>query len=235
MRVVGAIVVQVLVLGGLAGEGGAQPQDPEEETPPPAVGSEPSTSTSTSTGASTSTSTSTGASTNPSTTTAKSAAKPVAKPPAPVLRDWRDLAAAGAYDEAYAALPPDLATVLTPEALLLYADVARLSRHPADAVAPLRTLVARHAQDPRAPLAAFTLGRVLLDHLGRPREAAAAFAQAQALDPEGALAEDALAREVEAWSRADDIPRARERARAYLERYPGGSRVRSVRRFGELE
>ncbi len=155
--------------------------------------------------------------------------------PAPVVRDWRDLAAAGAYDEAYAALPPDLATVLTPEALLLYADVARLSRHPADAVAPLRTLVARHAQDPRAPLAAFTLGRVLLDHLGRPREAAAAFAQAQTLDPEGALAEDALAREVEAWSRADDIPRARERARAYLERYPGGSRVRSVRRFGELE
>jgi hypothetical protein len=56
--------------------------------------------------------------------------------------------------------------------------------------------------DPRAPLAAFTLGRVLLRELARPREAAAAFAQARALAPRGPFVEDALAREVEAWLQA---------------------------------
>ncbi len=160
---------------------------------------------------------------------------PSAEPAAaPATRDWRDLAADGAYDDAFARLPA-LTDVHSPDDLLLWADVARLSHHAAEAVAPLEKLVEVHADDPRAPLAAFTLGRVLLEHLGSPREAARAFARAQALDPTGPLSEDALAREVEAWSRAGEVARARERAREYLARYPNGGRTRSVRRFGELE
>ena len=62
----------------------------------------------------------------------------------------------------------------------------------------LRKLLREHPDDPRAPLAAFTLGRLLLMELGRPAEAAAAFAQARRLSPTGPFAEDALAREVEA-------------------------------------
>ena len=52
--------------------------------------------------------------------------------------------------------------------LLMLADVARLSAHGADAVAPLSRVVTDHAGDASAPLAAFTLGRLELDSLGRP-------------------------------------------------------------------
>jgi transmembrane sensor len=115
------------------------------------------------------------------------------------------------------------------------ASVARLSHHPAEAVPPLRRIVVNHDDDRRAPLAAFTLGRVLLEELGQPTEAADAFAKTGELAPDGALAEDALAREVEAWSRAGDLARARARADEYVRRYPAGRRLRSVRRFGGLE
>lgn len=124
---------------------------------------------------------------------------------------------------------------LQPGDLLLLADVARLSRHPADAVPPLARLLREHTRDPRAPLAAFTLGRVQLDELGRPREAAESFRRAEDLDPDGPLAQDALAREVEAWSRAGETGRARERASAYVQRYPSGRRLRSVRQYGALD
>ncbi len=117
---------------------------------------------------------------------------------------------------------------------MLAADVFRLSGHPADAVTPLQRVIDRHADDPRAPLAAFTLGRVLLDDLGRPAAAARAFARAGALDPDGALTEDALAREVEAWAKAGQAQRARTRAELYLERHPNGHRARAVRQYGGL-
>jgi transmembrane sensor len=148
---------------------------------------------------------------------------------------WQVLAEDGDYDGAYNALHGASEPVRDDAAeLFLAADVARLSHHPADAVAPLRTLITRHGDDARAPLAAFTLGNVLIE-LGSPREAAAAFVEAQKLDPQGPMAEDALAREVEALSRSGDVHSARVRAEAYVERYPDGRRIRAVRRFGNLE
>jgi len=48
------------------------------------------------------------------------------------------------------------------------------------------------------------------------------------------LAEDALAREVEAWSRAGETETARVQALIYSQRYPQGRRVHAVRRFGGL-
>ncbi len=149
---------------------------------------------------------------------------------------WRDLARQGEYTKAYAVLAkPDAPPVRdVPEELLLAADVKRLSRHPAEAVAPLRQIVRDHASDPRAPLAAFTLGRVLLDELDRPADAAAAFGQASALAPDGALAEDALARRVEALSKAGDASGARQLAEQYVARFPDGRKLGSVRRFGKL-
>jgi transmembrane sensor len=121
------------------------------------------------------------------------------------------------------------------EDLLLAGDVARLSGHAGAAVAPLSRAVELHPEDPRAPLAAFTLGRVHLEDLGAPRDAALAFAGARTLEPDGPLAEDALAREVEAWSRAGETETARTRALTYIQRYPQGRRVHAVRRFGGLE
>jgi hypothetical protein len=74
---------------------------------------------------------------------------------------------------------------------------------------------------------------VLLDELGRPREAADAFARARAAG--GPLAEDALAREVEATSRAGDTTRSRELAHTYQHLYPSGRRAKAVSRFGGLD
>jgi len=169
------------------------------------------------------------------------------RPPAtPAVRDepriaatppstWRDDAGRGDYAAAWAALAGERQTIDGMADLLLAGDVARLSGHAAAAVAPLSRAVALHPDDPRAPLAAFTLGRVHLEDLGAPRDAALAFARARELAPDGPLAEDALAREVEAWSRAGEAGTARSQAMIYTQRYPRGRRVHAVRRFGGLE
>lgn len=147
---------------------------------------------------------------------------------------WRALAEEGDFDAAWTALSA-AADVRTTDVgdLLLAADAARLSGHPNEAVTYLRRVVDEHASDSRAPLAAFTIGRVLLR--SRPAEAADAFAEAARLDPASSLAQDALAREVEAWHRAGRQERARALAEEYLARFPSGVRVDAVRRFGGLD
>ncbi|MBL9037299.1 MAG: hypothetical protein JNG84_02180 [Archangium sp.] len=164
--------------------------------------------------------------------------KGVAGKTAPVRAtpSWKRLAEEGDFGAAYDALHQAPASVRDePAELLLAADVARLSRHPAEAVATLRKMLDRHARDARAPLAAFTLGRVLLDELGQPTEADDAFALARSLSPTGPLADDALAREVEARSRGGDMSTARQLAEAYLQRLPNGPRARLVRHYGGLD
>lgn len=119
--------------------------------------------------------------------------------------------------------------------LLIEVDAARSSGQPVRAVELLREILREYPNDPRAPLAAFTLGRVLLNELGRPREAAAAFQQVRKKAPASQFAEDALAREVEAWNRASEPGRARALAAAYLERYPSGRHARRVKALAGLE
>ena len=164
-------------------------------------------------------------------------AKPTPAPaaPSPSPSSWRPLAQSGRYDEAHTALKKAGPNAVRDETadLLLAADAARLGGYPSEAVPYLERVVRAHASDPRSSLASFTLGRVLLDELGRPREAAEAFAAARKAG--GPLAEDALAREVEAASRAGDTARSGELAREYLTRYPKGRRVKAVSRFGGLD
>jgi len=147
---------------------------------------------------------------------------------------WRSLSQSGDYDGAYRLLQQS--TVEDDSgALLDAADAARLSGHPQAAVTYLRKVLDQHRQTPVAPLAAFTLGRVLLERLGQPSEAADAFATARKLAPFGSLAQDALAREVEAWSKAGYPDQAYRRAREYVERYPQGRRLRAVQLYGGLQ
>jgi transmembrane sensor len=148
---------------------------------------------------------------------------------------WREHAEEGDFGRAYELLQRAEQRVADDvQELLLAADAARLSGHPAQAVPFLRRVIERHDDDPRASLAAFTLGGVLMNQLGRPREAEAAYARAHALSLSDALAQDAVARQVEAAHRAGDTARARTLALEYLERYPKGRRVNAVRRFGGL-
>jgi transmembrane sensor len=122
--------------------------------------------------------------------------------------------------------------------LFAEADVARMSRHPADAVEPLKQIIQRYPADLRTPMAAFQLGLVYLD-LGRPADAAPAFATSQKLaerlSPNSSLAEDALAREVEAWYRGHHLSQAKQAAREYVARYPRGQRLAAVKKFGGIE
>jgi transmembrane sensor len=130
---------------------------------------------------------------------------------------------------------PARGPALSARQLLAEVDAARSSGQPERAVEILREILREHPSDPRAPLAAFTLGRMLLNELGRPREAAAAFHEVRKKGSSGQFAEDALAREVEAWSRAAEPARARALAGLYLERYPSGRHARRVRALSGLQ
>ncbi|MGV3625374.1 MAG: FecR domain-containing protein, partial [Archangium sp.] len=79
---------------------------------------------------------------------------------------WRALAERGDFGSAWTALQQEDAPDDEPGDLLRAADVARLSGHPAASLTPLRRVLSHFRTDPRASLAAFTLGRVLLDDLG---------------------------------------------------------------------
>lgn len=162
---------------------------------------------------------------------APTASAPVPARSAPVPHaSWKKLAQAGEYDRAYALMQGPGGTVRDDaEELLLAADAARLTGHTDRAVPLLRRLVSQFPSDSRASLAAFTLGRVLLDDLDQPHEAATAFATAYRYG--GPLGEDALAREVEAWSRAGDGAAAKDAGARYLVAYPNGRRAAQVRRL----
>jgi transmembrane sensor len=122
------------------------------------------------------------------------------------------------------------------EELFAAADRARAAGRVNEALSHLSAITSRHPTDPRAPLAAFTRGRLLLESLGRPAAAAAAFAQARALASRGsALFEDALAREVDAYRAAGNAVLARERAELYRRLYPQGLRLRQVLRSGGIK
>ena len=172
---------------------------------------------------------------SPLATPAVSASAAALQAPLAAQGAWKDLARRGQYKEAYQALGAQgIAREVTGSSaddLLSLADVARLSGHPTDAVAPLRRVIGEHPGDARAGLAAFTLGRVELDGLGQPAGAAQSFATAIRLGLGGGLQEDARARLVEARARAGDIAGARAAAEEYDRLFPGGHHRAAVRRW----
>ena len=117
--------------------------------------------------------------------------------------------------------------------LLLLADARRRSGDLAGAETLLRRAIALHTGNPRAALAAFTLGRLLFE--GRPREAAQAFGQCLALSPPAALAEDALARLAEAEARGGRLAQARRAADEYQRRYPQGRWLAAVQQWADRD
>jgi transmembrane sensor len=151
------------------------------------------------------------------------------------LASWRSLSQSGQFDAAFDALQRTSGVENDPAALMDAADAARLSGHAQNAVQYLMRVVNEHKGSPVAPLAAFTLGRVYLDKLGQPDKAADAFQRARALAPNGSLAQDALAREVEALSKGGNAQKAYVRAREYLQQYPNGRRLRAVQLYGGVE
>jgi transmembrane sensor len=156
-------------------------------------------------------------------------AAPAARPAEPsdnAHAAWRELARDGHHHEAFASLGTQGIARETRRLgvadLLVLADVARLSGHGEEAVSPLERILRRFPSDPQAPLAALALGRLDLDTLHRPADAAVALERALALGVPASLREDVRARLVEAYARAENWPAAQAAAAAYVREFPHG-------------
>lgn len=148
------------------------------------------------------------------------------------VESWRALAEHGDHASAYEVLSPRGIEQRSERAnvreLMLLADVARLSGHPADAVRPLERLLAMYPRDPEAPLAAIILGR-LERARGNHGRAAEVLGRAIELGVPSALSHDIRAERVIELERAGDRERARAEARAYLDAYPQGAHADDMR------
>jgi transmembrane sensor len=115
--------------------------------------------------------------------------------------------------------------------LLTLADRQRRDGDLKGAIQTLKLAVERAPDNTRAATAAFILGKLLLDGTGQPVEAQAAFRACLNRSPPSAIAEDAMARLVEAQSRSGARDAALATAREYQMRYPNGRRLSDVRRW----
>jgi TolA-binding protein len=115
--------------------------------------------------------------------------------------------------------------------LLESADEQRRRGDVRGAIQTLKLAVAGGAEPPRRAIAAFTLGKLLLDSTGQPGEAERAFRTCLRLSPPSSVAEDSLARLVEAQVRSGKVEGARATARQYEQRYPNGRRLADVQRW----
>ncbi|HYP78559.1 MAG TPA: FecR domain-containing protein [Polyangiaceae bacterium] len=130
-----------------------------------------------------------------------------------------------------AALPsaaPDAVDVL-----LQRADLAQRAGAPAQAASILQRLLEEHPHDGRVTLAQFTLGRLYLDSLGEPGQAAKYLTKALAGGIPAALAEDAQARLVQALARSGNSDGAADAAAQYRARYPTGRHLQDVARWSK--
>jgi transmembrane sensor len=109
----------------------------------------------------------------------------------------------------------------TTETLFANADAERRAGHAELAIKPLQKILigGGHAPQQKA-VAAFSLGRIYMDSLSMPREAAKAFERAISLQVRAELLQDAYVRRVEAWSRAGDSSAKARAIAAYQSKYP---------------
>jgi len=102
------------------------------------------------------------------------------------------------------------------------ADAARAAGDAARAAQQLEQLLREHPDDPRASLAAFTLGTVLEGEPRQPARAAHAFRRALELGLPTALLDTCYARLAEALYVAGDKPGVRALAAEYRAAFPRG-------------
>jgi transmembrane sensor len=138
-------------------------------------------------------------------------------------RSWQTLARSGRYREALASVERSgfdkACRHLGAEDLVQLGDAARLARSPARAEVAYRTARRRF---PAIDRPAFALGLVAFEQRRDFRAAAKWFDVYVREYPNGALAREAVGREMESWHRAGDAGRARRAARDYLSQAPTG-------------
>jgi TolA-binding protein len=129
---------------------------------------------------------------------------------------------------------------LDADALFAIADDARLTRDYRGAISALERVIREYAADPRAKLAAFTIGRIRDEHLQDLAGATVAYEQALSLGLSGSLAEDCYSRllrvlDLQAMKRLVARERVQQAAQQYLQRYPKGRYAAEARGFLEAK
>ena len=140
---------------------------------------------------------------------------------------WQSLAEDGAHEAAFDRLGEEgfrreIQQASGADQLMRLSDVARLSNHPRDAIAPLRELIERFPDSPKAPLAAFTLARLYQERLARPGDAADLYRRVLAERTPAGLREATMARLVESLQAANRPVEARRAACAYVDAFADG-------------
>lgn len=123
----------------------------------------------------------------------------------------------------------DAAPAVSVEALLAEADRLRMAREHEAAASVLERVLREHASDPRAALAAFTLGRLRQQALADARGAATAYARALSLGLSGTLAQSARAHLAQTLLASGERASAAAAARDYLARHPRGADATAMR------
>lgn len=155
----------------------------------------------------------------------------VGPPPAPPA--WLQLAERGEYERAAHGLE-DLGgfdAVLyqaSADELMILVDVARATGNRGRAIQVLRRVTQSFASDPNAPIAAMTLGRMLMQ-AGDSKGASEAFSLYRRLSPQGDFAEDALASDIQAAVEEGNWERAQMLARQYESDFPDGRHIDQIR------
>jgi outer membrane protein assembly factor BamD (BamD/ComL family) len=116
----------------------------------------------------------------------------------------------------------------SPEQLMILVSIAQAVGEPQHAMAALRRVVESYPRDPAAPQAAFMLGTAL-EKAGDRAGAERAFATCRALSPQSEIAEDALARQIEAALEQGERAGARQLVDQYEREFPQGSRLAEFR------
>ncbi len=154
--------------------------------------------------------------------------RPPSPPPPAPPPDWQTPARRGEFDGAWALLAPaftERVTTADKAELLLMADTARAVGHPAEAASALTRALER---DPSDATVAFTLARLELDQLDRPKAAAAHFERVASASPPSPLRYDALVRQAEALDAAGEAAAASSVAKATLAAFPDGAHTQKL-------
>ena len=112
--------------------------------------------------------------------------------------------------------------------LMVLVDVARATGNRGRAIQALQRVTESFVSDPNAPIAAMTLGRMLMQ-AGDRKGASEAFSLYRRLSPEGDFAEDALASDIQAAVEEGNWERAQTLAKQYETDFPDGRHLEQIR------